>query len=147
MFGTPGAGYSGPVGYGSSHPIPESTSMPPDTVNLAQKFGKFSDHWAPRVIAKMNDYQLKIAKLQGEFVWHDHKTTDEVFLVVSGSMGIEFRDGTVRLDQGELCVVPRGVEHRPFAEVECEVLLIEPRGVVNTGEAGGELQAENDVWV
>lgn len=95
-------------------------------VNLADKFGKFSDHWSPRVVAEMNDYQFKVAKFQGQFLWHDHKDTDEVFLVVSGSMGIELRDGLVHLSKSEMYVVPKGTEHRPFAERECYVLLIEP---------------------
>lgn len=121
--------------------------MHSEVVNLGDKFGKFSDHWSPRAVAEMNDYQFKVAKFQGQFVWHDHKDTDEVFLVVSGSMGIELRDRVVNLSEGEMYVVPKGTEHRPFAERECHVLLIEPRGVVNTGDAGGEFQAENDVWV
>jgi mannose-6-phosphate isomerase-like protein (cupin superfamily) len=116
-------------------------------VNLAEKLAKFSDFWSPRVVAEMNDYQFKLAKLKGEFVWHDHPDTDEAFLVLKGRMSIELRDGTVDLAEGELYVVPKGVEHRPFAEEECHVLLIEPRGVLNTGNAGSELRAENDVWV
>lgn len=121
--------------------------MQSGVINLADKFTRFSDYWSPRVVAEMNDYQVKVAKFEGEFVWHDHEETDELFLVVSGSMGIELRDGIVHLSEGEMYVVPRGTEHRPFAERECHVLLIEPRGVVNTGDAGGELQADNDVWV
>lgn len=121
--------------------------MPLTVVKLAGKFAKFSEHWSPRVIAELNDYQIKLAKFHGEFVWHDHVDTDELFLVIEGSMGIELRDGITHLSPGELCVVPKGVEHRPFAEHECHVLLIEPRGVVNTGEAGGSRTAENDVWV
>lgn len=116
-------------------------------INLLEKFELFSDHWSPRVIAELNDYQFKLAKFVGSFVWHDHSDTDEVFIVVEGEMGIEFRDRTVRLSQGQMIVVPRGVEHRPFAESECKVMLIEPRGVVNTGESGGEYTAPNDVWV
>ncbi|MBY6205298.1 cupin domain-containing protein [Halomonas denitrificans] len=95
----------------------------------------------------MNDYQFKLARFEGRFVWHRHEATDEVFLVLRGSMGIELRDRTIRLGEGELFVVPRGVEHRPFADEDCRVLLIEPRGVVNTGGAGGELTAGNDVWL
>jgi mannose-6-phosphate isomerase-like protein (cupin superfamily) len=116
-------------------------------VNLREKLAKFSEHWSPRVIAEMNDYQFKLVKLEGEFVWHSHADTDEVFLVVDGEMGIEFRDGRVDLKTGEMYVVPRGVEHKPFAQSECRVMLIEPRGVVNTGEAGGALTAQNDVWI
>ena len=116
-------------------------------VNLQEKLSHFGDHWAPRVIAELNDYQFKLVKLQGAFVWHCHDHTDEVFLVLEGRMSIEFRGGKVVLGAGELYVVPKGVEHRPFAEAECSVLLVEPRGVVNTGEAGGVLQAANDVWI
>lgn len=119
-----------------------------DVVNLAQKLARIDAHWSPRVVAELNDYQLKLVKLQGEFVWHQHADTDELFLVLQGRMGIRLRDGEVRLESGELYVVPRGVEHQPYAEDECHVLLIEPRGVVNTGDAEDtSLQAENDRWV
>ncbi|WP_417440568.1 cupin domain-containing protein [Idiomarina sp.] len=121
--------------------------MPSNVVNLAEKLSQFSEHWSPRVVAEMNDYQIKVVKIQGEFVWHDHKDTDEVFLVLKGRMSIELRDSVVQLAEGEMYVVPKGVEHKPFAESECQVLLIEPSGVINTGEAGGELKAKNDVWV
>ena len=121
--------------------------MPPDVVNLRGKLARFSEVWSPRVVAEVNDYQLKLAKLEGEFVWHAHDDTDEAFLVLEGSMRIEFRDGVAHLAEGDLCVVPKGTEHRPCADRACHVLLIEPRGVVNTGDAGGDLQAENDVWV
>ena len=116
-------------------------------INLAEKLAMFHDRWSPKVIAEMNDYQLKLAKLEGEFVWHDHKDTDEVFLVLDGRLVIELRDGKVELAAGELFVVPRGVEHKPFAAGECHVMLIEPRGVVNTGDAAGVRAAENDVWI
>jgi mannose-6-phosphate isomerase-like protein (cupin superfamily) len=116
-------------------------------VNLQEKFGKITEHWKAGVIAELNDYQLKLVKIQGEFVWHDHPETDEAFLVIEGEMKIEFRDGSVRLKQGELFVVPRGVEHKPVAGEECHIMLIEPRGVVNTGNAGGDLTAENNQWI
>ena len=116
-------------------------------VNLHHKFSLFSEHWSPRVIAEMNDYQFKLVKIKGEFTWHAHEDTDEVFLVLEGEMGIAFRDQTIPLAEGEMLVVPRGVEHKPFAEQECKVMLIEPKGVVNTGESGGPLTAENDVWI
>ena len=116
-------------------------------INLADKLGRFAEHWSPRVIAEMNDYQFKLVKIEGEFVWHSHADTDEVFLVVDGEMNIEFRDGKVDLHAGEMFVVPKGVEHKPSAHAECRVMLIEPRGVINTGEAGGNLTASNDVWV
>lgn len=121
--------------------------MDHQSISLKDKLGRFDDHWAPRVVAEMNDYQLKLVKIKGEFVWHNHPETDEVFLCLDGEMSILLRDGRVDLKSGELFVVPRGVEHKPVAELECSVLLIEPRGIVNTGEAGGELQADGDVWI
>ena len=116
-------------------------------INLAEKLAKFEEHWSPRVIAEMNDYQFKLARVQGEFVWHDHADTDEVFIVLEGELEIEFRDGKVTLSKGEMFVVPRGVEHKPVAREECKIMLVEPRGVVNTGDAVSELTAENDKWV
>ena len=118
-----------------------------DIINLKQKLGKFSDHWSPKVIAELNDYQFKLVKIQGEFVWHNHPDTDEVFIVIEGTMNIEFENETVRLTEGEMLVVPKGVEHKPYAETEFKVMLVEPRGVVNTGEADSELTADNDVWI
>ena len=116
-------------------------------INFAEKIALFSEHWSPRVIAEMNDYQFKIVKIKGEFVWHDHKDTDEVFIVLSGEMKIMFRDNEVFLGAGEMFVVEKGVEHKPFAAEECEVLLVEPKGVVNTGDTESSLKAENDKWV
>lgn len=116
-------------------------------INFAEKLSKFNHHWSPRVMAEMNDYQFKLAKVQGEFVWHDHPDTDEVFIVLDGTLEIEFRDGKVTLKSGEMFVIPMGVEHKPVAQSECAIMLIEPRGVVNTGEVGNKLTAENDVWV
>lgn len=121
--------------------------MPPSPIRLNEKFGLFSDRWSPRVIAELNDYQIKLARLQGEFVWHAHDETDELFFIVRGRMEIAFRDGVVELREGEMLVVPKGVEHCPRAEQECAVMLIEPRGVANTGNAGGDRTAENDVWI
>ena len=118
-----------------------------NSINFKKKLGLFHDHWSPKVIAEMNDYQFKLVKIQGDFVWHDHKDTDETFVVLSGDMEIEFRDGKVHLTTGEMYVVPKGIEHKPFAEDECEILVIEPKGIVNTGESGGELTAENDIWI
>ena len=116
-------------------------------INLNEKLSKFSNYWSPRIIAEMNDYQFKLVKIKGEFIWHDHKDTDEVFIVIEGNMSIEFRDGIVDLSEGEMYVVPKGVTHKTYAENECKVMLVEPTGVINTGEAGGELTAPNDVWV
>lgn len=116
-------------------------------INLQDKLARFSEHWSPRVIAEMNDYQFKLAKLHGEFVWHAHADTDEVFIVLDGTMTLEFRDAAVVLSPGEMYVVRKGVEHRPVAAEECCVMLVEPRGVVNTGDAGGVYTAPNDMWV
>ena len=116
-------------------------------INFADKFSRFDDRWKPRVIAEMNDYQFKLAKIEGEFVWHDHKDTDEAFIVIDGELRIEFRDGHVDLSAGEMYVVPRGVEHRPVTNGVVQLMLIEPRGTINTGESGGEMTAENDVWI
>jgi mannose-6-phosphate isomerase-like protein (cupin superfamily) len=118
-----------------------------EPINLEAKFARFSDHWSPRVVAELNDYQFKLVKAEGAFVWHSHQETDEAFIVVEGTLEIEFREGTVTLNAGELFVVPKGVEHRPIALGECKILLLEPRNVVNTGNAGGELTAKNDVWI
>jgi mannose-6-phosphate isomerase-like protein (cupin superfamily) len=116
-------------------------------INLARKFALFDERWQPKVIAEMNDYQFKIVKLQGDFVWHHHAETDETFIVIDGVLRIDFRDGAVSIGPGEMFVVPRGVEHKPCAEREVRLMLIEPRGVANTGEAGGERTAPNDVWI
>jgi mannose-6-phosphate isomerase-like protein (cupin superfamily) len=116
-------------------------------INLAEKFGLFSEHWQPKVIAEMNDYQFKIVKLEGDFVWHDHQDTDETFIVIDGELRIDFRDGAVTLGPGEMFVVPKGVEHKPYAAAEAKVMLIEPRGVKNTGDEESERTAENDVWI
>ncbi|HBV8384439.1 TPA: cupin domain-containing protein [Citrobacter freundii] len=116
-------------------------------INFAQKFALFSEQWTPKVVAEMNDYQFKIVRLEGDFVWHTHADTDEAFLVLEGELRIDFRDGNVLLRQGELYVVPKGVEHKPYAEHEVKLMLIEPRGVLNTGDGTGERTAQNDVWI
>jgi mannose-6-phosphate isomerase-like protein (cupin superfamily) len=113
-------------------------------VDLADKLASFSEHWSPKVIARLNDYEVKLAKLQGEFVWHSHDDTDELFLVLSGRLTIRLQDGEVTLGAGQLFVVPQGVEHCPITAGEVAVVLIEPRGVVNTGDAAGELTAGYD---
>ena len=116
-------------------------------VNFAEKLGLIREQWTPKVVAEMNDYQFKLVRLEGDFVWHDHKDTDETFIVLDGELRIDFRDGAVNLSKGEMFVVPRGVEHKPFAAKEVKLLLIEPRGVLNTGDAGGDRTAQNDVWI
>ena len=121
--------------------------MPYQSINFQQKLGLFSEQWKPKVVAEMNDYQFKVVKLQGDFIWHDHQDTDETFIVLEGRLRIDFRDGSVQISAGEMYVVPKGVEHKPYAEKEVKLLLIEPRGVLTTGHEGGERTAQNDVWI
>jgi mannose-6-phosphate isomerase-like protein (cupin superfamily) len=116
-------------------------------VNLAQKFSLIHAQWDPKIIAQLNDYQIKIAKIQGDFVWHSHPETDEVFLVVKGDLIIQLRDGKIDLAAGELCVIPKGVEHKPVAKEECQILMMEPAGTLNTGDAGGEFTIEETDWI
>ncbi|SDZ65348.1 cupin domain-containing protein [Pseudomonas sp. NFIX28] len=121
--------------------------IPYQSLNFAYKLSLFDDHWQARVIAEMNDYQFKLVKLQGDFIWHDHPDTDETFIVLEGQLRIDFTDGQVTINQGEMFVVPKGMKHKPYAEQEVKLLLIEPKGVRNTGEEGGERTAANDVWI
>ena len=121
--------------------------MTPTAINLHQKLSMFSEPWSPRIVAEVNDYEVKLAHLKGEFVWHQHADTDELFLCLEGSLSILLRDGQVDLQVGELYVVPRGVEHKPASPNGCSVLLFEPGGVVNTGEVECELTAEGKRWV
>jgi len=118
-----------------------------EAINFQDKLTKFSNYWSPRVIAELNGYQFKLAKVKDEFVWHTHEDTDEVFIVIEGSIKIEFRDGDVNLNEGEMFVLPKGVENKPFAKKECKVMFVKPKGVVNTGDSSGELTAQNDVWI
>ena len=121
--------------------------MIPKVINFEEKLGTFSDHWSPKIIAEMNDYQFKLVKIRGEFVWHKHDETDEVFIVLDGEMSIAFRNGIVRIGKGEMVVVPKGIEHMPVAENECKLMVIEPAGTVNTGDAGGDMTVEKLDWV
>ena len=123
------------------------TAQPYRAINLAEKLGLITEQWRPRVVAELNDYQFKIVRIEGDFVWHDHPETDEAFIVLEGELRIDFRDGAVSLRQGEMFVVPKGVEHKPFAASEVKLMLIEPRGTLNTGHAGGERTAQNDLWI
>src|SRR5437016_12596631 len=116
-------------------------------INFGEQRALFSEQWQPKIIAEMNDYQFKVVKLQGDFIWHDHEDTDETFIVIDGVLRIDFRDGAVHVSTGEMFVVRKGVEHKPYAEREVKLLLIEPRGVLNTGDEGGERTAEQDVWI
>jgi mannose-6-phosphate isomerase-like protein (cupin superfamily) len=116
-------------------------------INLSEKFSKFSEHWSPKIIAQMNDYHFKLVKFQGEFIWHDHKDTDEVFIVLDGETNIHFRDGDVSVKKGEMFVIPKGVEHKSSTKSECRAMLVEAAGTVNTGDAGGGKTAPADAWV
>ena len=118
-----------------------------ESINFQEKLAKFSEHWTPKIIAQMNDTHFKVVKVQGEFVWHHHPESDEVFVVLKGQLEIQFRDGKVNLNEGEMYVVPKGKEHKPIAVEECQILLIEPAGLVNTGDEQSELTAPNDVWI
>ena len=116
-------------------------------INLAEKLSLFTDRWKPRIIAELNGQHVKLVKFQGPFIWHHHEHEDELFYVVRGSFDMEFRDCTVTLRAGEMLVVPRGVEHRPVAEHEVEVMLFEPASTVNTGSAGGERTVAKPDWI
>ncbi len=113
-----------------------------DKVNIADKLAQFDEQWSPKIVGQVNDFHVKLVKLEGEFVWHHHEEEDELFLVVSGSMVIKFRDRDVRLDEGEFLIVPRGIEHKPVAEREAHVLLLEPASTLNTGNVRSERTLE-----
>lgn len=121
--------------------------MTPPTVDLAAKLALFSEHFAPKVVAQMNDVQFKVVKVQGEFVWHRHDDTDETFLVLAGSLTIATRAGDIDLQAGQMVVISKGMEHCPRADAECHLMLVEPVGVVNTGDAETDRTAPNDVWI
>lgn len=116
-------------------------------INIEHKLSLITEQWQPKVITEMNDYQFKVVKILGDFVWHAHPETDEVFIVIDGVLTIYFRDGEVAVNAGEMYVVPRGIEHKTYAQAEAKIMLIEPRGIVNTGHEGGERTAKNDVWI
>jgi mannose-6-phosphate isomerase-like protein (cupin superfamily) len=133
----------------SNTPAPASTALhaPYRAINFTEKLALIHDQWQQRVVAEMNDYQFKVVKIEGDFVWHEHAETDETFIVLDGRLRIDFRDGAVHLSAGEMFVVPRGKEHKPYAEKEVQMLVIEPRGVRNTGGEESERTAKNDVWI
>ena len=116
-------------------------------INLKEKFNQISEQWSPKVIEEMNDYQFKLVKIQNEFTWHMHEDTDETFFVLEGNMGIEFENQTIELDAGEMIVIPRGIKHKPFANEEAKIRLIEPTGVSNTGDVKNDFTAKNDQWI
>ena len=116
-------------------------------INLKSKFDKFHEQWSPKIIAEMNDYQFKLVKIKNDFIWHQHEDTDEVFIVIEGKIGIEFEHETIEINEGEMIVVPKGKKHRPFAKKEAKIMLIEPKGVVNTGNIESEITAPSDQWI
>ena len=116
-------------------------------INLADKLGRFSAHWSPKIVAELNGQHVKLVKFRGEFVWHRHEHEDELFQVLRGSFRMEFRDRAVDLREGEMIVVPRGIEHRPVADEEVSVLLLEPASTVNTGDAGGDRTVAQPDWI
>jgi mannose-6-phosphate isomerase-like protein (cupin superfamily) len=127
--------------------VPEEVPVPYVPINVREKLARFTEHWSPRIIARMNDYHLKLAKIQGEFIWHSHAETDEVFIILDGEMTILFPDGEVSLRSGDVFVVPKGQEHKPVARQVCAIMLIEAAGTVNTGEVQSDLTAKDDVWI
>ena len=118
-----------------------------EKINIKSKLKTFSDLWSPKVIAEMNNYQFKLVKIKDDFIWHSHEDTDEVFIVLEGTMYIGFNTEIVKLSEGELLVVPKGTQHRPFAHEEAKIMLVEPRGVINTGDTDSDLTAKNDQWI
>tara|TARA_B100001142_G_scaffold86873_1_gene88453 strand:- start:1937 stop:2314 length:378 start_codon:yes stop_codon:yes gene_type:complete len=118
-----------------------------EKIIITEKLKKINEHWSPRVIAEMNNYQFKLAKVKDEFIWHKHEDTDETFFVISGRLTIELKEEKVFLEKGEMVVIPRGVEHKPYAEKECEIMLIEPKETVNTGNIVSEMTVKNDQWI
>ena len=116
-------------------------------INFKEKFQKFSDYWSPKVIAELNDYQFKLVKIKGEFIWHNHENTDEAFIVLEGKIFIEFEGKTEEINEGEMIVVPKGIKHKPYADSEAKIMIIEPKGVINTGDIKDKLTAPNDDWI
>ena len=116
-------------------------------INLASKYNKINEHWSPKVVAEMNDYQFKLAKIKNDFIWHSHEDTDETFIVIEGKIYIEFEDETVELSEGEMIVVPKGKKHRPYADEEAKIMLIEPKGVRNTGDIVNDLTSDDNQWI
>jgi mannose-6-phosphate isomerase-like protein (cupin superfamily) len=118
-----------------------------EPINIKQKFDSINELWSPKIIAQLNDYHIKIAKVMGEFIWHRHNETDEAFIVIEGELDIHLRDRVIKLGSGDLYVVPKFTEHKPIAEKECKILLIEPAGTVNTGDYMGDWTKEKDDWI
>jgi len=129
------------------HAVEGPETMNDQAIRFEEKLQKISELWSPRIIAQMNDYHFKVARVQGEFVWHEHPETDEVFIVLKGQLEIQLREASVLLNEGEMYVVPKGVEHKPVARDECHILLVEPAGTINTGNVVDEKTAPNDIWI
>lgn len=121
--------------------------MENQVINFGDKFDKFTDQWSPKIIAQLNDYHFKLARIEGEFNWHSHKETDEAFIIIAGSMQIELPDQTINLNEGEMYIVPKGVQHKPIAGKECKILLIEPAGTINTGDSSGKTEGTEGSWI
>ena len=116
-------------------------------INIGDKFDLFKDHWSPKIIAELNGQDIKLAKVKGEFVWHNHKNEDELFFIVKGTLKVKFSNKIIELNEGEMLVVPKGIEHKPCAKNECKILVIEPRGVINTGDKINDLTINKEVWI
>ena len=117
-------------------------------INITQKLKKISEFWSPKVIAEMNDYQFKLAKVKNEFVWHKHEDTDETFFIVNGQLTIELKKmEKIILNKGDMVVIPKGIEHKPIANEECEIMLIEPKKTINTGNVKNQMTTKNDQWI
>ena len=118
-----------------------------DKINLAEKFNQFSTHWDPRIVSELNGQYVKIAKVKGEFVWHSHQHEDELFMVIMGELEIHFRDKVVNLSPGEIIVVPKGVEHKPVAKKEVQIMMFEPKSTLNTGQTESEMKRDKLEWI
>ncbi len=116
-------------------------------INLSEKFSLFNEYWSPKIVGELNGQYVKLAKFKGEFTWHSHENEDELFLVVKGALRIELRDGTITLNQGEFCVIPKGVEHKPIADEEAHIMLFEPKTTEQTGGIASDLLVENQPWI
>ena len=128
--------------------LPYKNLYPPmKKINLTSKYKKITEYWSPKVVAEMNDYQFKLAKIKNDFIWHSHEDTDETFIVIEGKINIEFEDETVELSEGEMIIVPKGKKHRPYADEEAKIMLIEPKGVRNTGNIVSDLTSDDNQWI
>ena len=116
-------------------------------INLKKKFTKFNDYWSPKIIADFNNQEIKLVKVKGNFISHKHNETDEVFIILTGKLNIEFEDETIVVNEGEMIVIPRGKSHKPYSEEECKIILIERRNTVNTGDKKNDLTSSKNIWI